>query len=39
MDNFIFQIVKSKSFKKDFKKLSNDEKSDALNIISKLLKM
>ncbi len=38
MDNFIFQIVKSKSFKKDFKKLSNDEKSDTLNIISKLAK-
>lgn len=24
MDNLIFQIVKSKSFKKDFKKLSNE---------------
>ena len=38
MDNLIFQIVKSKSFKKDFKKLSNAEKSDTLNIISKLAK-
>ena len=38
MDNLIFKIVKSKSFKKDFKKLSNDEKSDTLNIILKLAK-
>ena len=38
MDTLIFKIVKSKSFKKDFKKLSNDEKSDTLNIILKLAK-
>ena len=38
MDNLIFKIVKSNSFKKDFKKLSNDEKSDTLNIILKLAK-
>ena len=38
MDSLIFKIVKSKSFKKDFKKLSNDEKSDTLNIILKLAK-
>ena len=38
MDNLIFKIVKSKSFKKDFKKLKKKKKSDTLNIILKLAK-